>query len=85
MRVAPRPVAVVVTFLVSGAIHDLATLAVRGTTHLLFTAWFGMIGAFVVLASATGVDLSLRSRWLRVAVNAGHVLVALLVGLLLTR
>lgn len=84
-RVAPRPVAVVVTFLVSGAIHDLATLAARGNTQLLFTVWFGTIGTEVVLATAMGVDLSFCQRWLRVAVNAGHVLVALGFGLMITR
>lgn len=84
-RVAPRPVAVVVTFLVSGAIHDLATLAVRGSTQLLFTVWFGTIGTEVVLATAMGVDLSRCGRLLRVAVNAGHVLAALGVALTITR
>ena len=59
-RVLPGPVALVLTFVLCGAVHDLATTAVRGSPAFLFTPWFFLLGLGVVLGRAAGVDFSSR-------------------------
>ena len=55
-----RPVALVLTSVLCGAVHDLATTAVRGSLAFLFTPCFFLLGVGVVLGSAAGVDFSSR-------------------------
>ena len=74
-RFLPRPVAVFLTFLVSGLLlHDLpfnisadiyrGQLAVPSVTIL-----FAIFGAFVLISEALHLDLSRYSRWQRAAAN----------------
>lgn len=72
-RILPHPAAVVLTFLVSGAIHDLVTTAVRGSTTLLFIPWFGLLGLGVLLSELVGMDLSARPWGLRAATNLTYI------------
>lgn len=71
-RRAPAGVAVTATFLVSGAAHDIAVTLVRGSPTFVVTPWFLLLGIGVVVARATGMDLSRRPWWVRVAANAAY-------------
>ena len=72
-RRAPASVAVMATFLVSGAAHDVAATFVRGSPTSIVTPWFLLLGVGVLVARATGMDLSGRAWWWRAAVNAAYV------------
>ncbi|MCA9659499.1 MAG: hypothetical protein KC486_14225 [Myxococcales bacterium] len=69
-RVLPRALAVLLTFVVSGALHDLAVLLVRGRTNGLFALSFGLMGVALLVASALKLDLG---RWPWVARALVHV------------
>lgn len=77
----PAP-ALIVTFIVSGGIHDLATMAVRGSAAFLFTPWFFLLGIGVVLGRMAKMDLSRQPRWLRVAVNLTYLSACLAITIL---
>src|SRR3546814_12789318 len=59
-RAVPSALALVETFVVCGAIHDLVIMAVRGAPAFLFTPWFFFLGVGVLLVRASGMDLSGR-------------------------
>lgn len=69
----PSSLALVATFVVCGAVHDLVTMAVRGSPAFLFTPWFFFLGVGVVLGQALGLDLSHRSWPVRAAANLAYV------------
>lgn len=71
-RHAPAAVAVLTTFLVSGVVHDVAATLVRGSFTFVVTPWFLLLGIGVLVARATGMDLSRRPWWVRAAANAGY-------------
>lgn len=80
-RVLPPAVAFILTFAISGALHDLATMAVSWSPAFLFTPWFTLMGMGAVLGRVIGMDLAKRPFWLRVAVNLAYLLVCLLPAL----
>ena len=59
-RFMPSALAVILTFVFCGALHDLVTMAVRGAPAFLFIPWFFLLGTGVVVAHALGLDLSNR-------------------------
>lgn len=72
-HVASPAIALVLTFVVSGAIHDLVTMAVRGSMAFLFTPWFFLLGLGVIAGRAARIDLSGRPWLFRAAVNIAYV------------
>jgi hypothetical protein len=68
-RHLPRAGAVVLTFLVSGAIHDIAVMVVHRSRFVLFTPWFFAMSLAVLAGEALGVDLSRRPWVMRAAFN----------------
>jgi hypothetical protein len=68
-RVLPRPLAVIATFVVSGAVHDLVITTVRPSASIVFTPWFLLISVVVVLGEALGMDLSRRPWIVRAAAH----------------
>ena len=59
-RIVPRAAALVLTFVVCGALHDLVTMALKGSVTLLFTPWFFLLGVGVILGRWLGLDFSSR-------------------------
>lgn len=68
-RHAPAAAAVMITFLVSGIVHDAAVTIVRRSFTFMVTPWFLLLGLGVLVARATRVDLSRRPWWWRATVN----------------
>ena len=68
-RRVPSAIAVMVTFLVSGIVHDVAVTVVRRSFTLMVTPWFLLLGIGVLVARATHMDLSHRPWWWRAVVN----------------
>jgi hypothetical protein len=81
-KIVPPVFAVILTFVVSGIIHDLATMAVRRSFAFLFTPWFFLLGVGAVLSRATGMDLSNRPWWVRASINLIYLVFCLALTLL---
>ena len=71
-RILPAAVALIMTFVVSGLLHDLVTMALIGSVTFFFTPWFLILGLGVALGRAAGMDLSGRSFWMRVTINFAY-------------
>jgi hypothetical protein len=54
-RAVPVSMSVIITFLVSGAIHDAAVWIVKPEIGWLFTPWFGLMGVMAVVTSRLGI------------------------------
>ena len=80
-RVLPPAVAFILTFAISGGLHDLATMAVSRSPAFLFTPWFVLLGLGAILGRAAGMDLAKRPFWLRATVNLAYLVVCLLPAL----
>ena len=80
-RLLPRVIALILTFIISGGIHDLATMAIRRSGAFLFTPWFFFLGVGVALGHAFGMDLSSRSWLTRATVNLTYLTVCLMITL----
>ncbi len=76
-RVLPRALALVLTFVACGVLHDAVTIAIRGSVTFLFTPWFFLMGLGVVVGQRIGWDLSDRPWALRAGVNLTYVLACL--------
>ena len=79
-RVLPMALALIMTFMISGALHDLVTMALRRSVTFFFTPWFFILGVGVVVGRVIKMDLSNYAWWIRASVN----LIYLLLGAILT-
>ena len=57
-RVLPRSIALILTFVICGALHDLAAMAVRGSAVFFCTMMFFFFGAGVLIGRWTGLSFS---------------------------
>jgi len=73
-KIMPASLALILTFLFSGLIHDLATIIVKGSTRFLFTTWFFFLGTGVLWGGVVNVDLSQRSRVARIIFNLMYII-----------
>lgn len=78
----PSYVALICTFIVTGIIHDLVTMAIRHDVAFLFTPWFFFLGIGVVLGKAGGMDISERSRGFRAITHLTYLGVCLALAIL---
>lgn len=85
LRVLPPVAAVIVTFAVCGAGHDLVTMAVRGSATFLFTPWFLLLGVGVVAGRAVGMDLSSKAWLIRACINLTYIGACLAVAIVARR
>lgn len=82
-KVLPSSVALILTFLVTGIVHDLVTMAVRQDVAFLFTPWFFFLGIGVVLGKVADMDIAASSWTVRVAVNLAYLGVCLALAVLI--
>lgn len=68
-RFAPRWLALLVTFLICGGLHDIVTLLFRGSTQFLFTLWFFFCSLGVMLGEKLGLNMVQLPLWLRAAIH----------------
>ncbi|MBZ0300032.1 MAG: acyltransferase [Anaerolineae bacterium] len=81
-RILPAALALILTFAISGAVHDAAATLVRRSVAFLFTPWFFLMGVVVIVGQALRIDYSHRSWGGRVAINLTYILSCLLMTLL---
>lgn len=65
----PIWLAVFFTFLVSGALHDLAVSLVKREIVLFFTPWFGLMGVLVVVSKKFAISYGSFPWLVRAAIN----------------
>jgi len=73
----PVSLAILVTFLVSGALHDIAVSIIKWKIVLFFTPWFGLVGLVVIVSKAVGISYGQFSWIARAIINASLVFVSL--------
>ena len=83
--VAPRAIAVIVTFLACGALHDLVTVLARGSTQFLFTYWFFLMALGLLIGEAVQLKFARYSIGVRAAINLGYLLICLVGAVMLQR
>lgn len=66
----PRSLAVIVTFAVSGAIHDLFASLVTADLFVLFVPVFAVFGLLVVVEEGLGSSFAGTPFWLRAAIHS---------------
>lgn len=71
-RVLPDGLALVLTFLVCGALHDGVSMLVSGRPAFLFTPWFLFLGGGVVLGDALRLDWRDRAFALRAGIHLAY-------------
>jgi hypothetical protein len=76
-RFLPPAAALIITFLVSGVIHDTVITAVRGSLTVLFVPWFLLLGLIVVVSSSAGIRCGSRMWAVRALVNVSLVVAGL--------
>ena len=84
-RVMPAAIALILTFVVSGGLHDLVTMALRRSVTFLFTPWFFVLGVGVVIGRAFRMNLSTWPRAFRVGINVAYLLIGLIIALFAKR
>ena len=67
--VLPKALALILTFVFSGFIHDLAIMVIRKEFTLLLTPWFLFMGICIVLTEFVNLDYSRFSWIIRAIIN----------------
>jgi hypothetical protein len=80
-RFLPASASLILTFIISGGIHDLATMLVRGAPAFLFTPWFLLMGIVVVFGRWLKLDYSAQPFPIRVAINLSLIVTCLMLTL----
>ena len=76
-RWLPSTISLVITFLVSGALHDAVASAVTGRMVFILTPWFFLMGAGVAVSQTMRIDYS-RFAWpTRAFINISYIGVSL--------
>ena len=82
-RLLPPWAALILTFVVTGIIHDVVTMAVRRDIAFLFTPWFLVMGSGVVLSNVAGMDIGARPWALRAVTNTAYLVISLALALII--
>ena len=85
LRIVPDHVALVLTFLVCGLIHDIVTMAVRGSFAFFFVPWFLLLGLAVVFDEKCNLNQTNRSKLFRVLVNVFYLGICLIGALIMQK
>ena len=73
----PISLATFITFLVSGALHDIAVSIIKWKTILFFTPWFGLMGLMVIGSKGVGISYGHVSWPVRALINASFIFISL--------
>ncbi|GMM72194.1 hypothetical protein MTsDn5_21460 [Alteromonas gracilis] len=73
----PISLATFITFLVSGALHDIAVSIIKWKAILFFTPWFGLMGLMVIGSKRVGISYGHVSWPVRALINASFIFISL--------
>ncbi len=71
----PISLSILITFLVSGALHDLAVSVVKWNINVFFTPWFGLMGLMVIASQEAGASYGHLAWVIRASINATFIIV----------
>lgn len=80
-RFLPRALALLLTFMASGAVHDFFATLARWRLSLTFTLIFALFGLLVIGSEGLGIRFGWAPPWLRVLIHSVALLGPVLVGL----
>lgn len=84
-RIMPMSLAVILTFVVSGALHDLAIMIVKWRLTFLFTPWFFLMSLVVLVTKHFAISYQ-QFHWLiRALINLGLIACCLMLALVAER
>ena len=69
---APSWLALLLTFIFSGGLHDLVIMAIRREPALIFIPWFFLLGVGVILGKAVNFDFSSYPWSVRAGINFSY-------------
>ena len=84
-RIVPRSIALVLTFAICGALHDVAATAVRGSVGFFCTTMFFFFGVGVLVGRWAGLDFSSLPWPARAGINLTYLLSCLALTFLARR
>lgn len=73
-RGLPSWLALILTFVVSGGLHDLVIVALRQSVAFLFMPWFFLLGIGVVVGEAFAMDFSTQAWSIRAGINLIYII-----------
>jgi hypothetical protein len=73
----PTSLAVFITFIISGALHDLAVSLVKWKAVFFFTPWFGLMGLIVIASTKLSVSYGHFAWHTRATINVFIIVVTL--------
>lgn len=76
-NILPISLATFITFLVSGALHDIAVSIIKWKAILFFTPWFGLMGLMVIGSKGAGISYGHVSWPVRALINASFIFISL--------
>ena len=79
----PPVMALIITFVISGLLHDFVVMGLRGSVTFIFVPWFFILGLGVILARLTEMDLSKFPWIIRACINILYVVTCYALSLLL--
>ena len=82
-KVFPSFFSIVLTFLASGLIHDLVTIAVKGYTRFFFTLFFLFSSIILIVCEWVHLDLSGYSKATRTTFNLLYLFISFMAAYLL--
>lgn len=82
-KILPAAIAMVLTFIICGLVHDVVTTLVRGKLSLFFTVWFLLMGSLVVVSKHMAYNLAAKTWLLRATVNLLFIVVCFILTQLL--
>lgn len=80
-RFFPRVVALILTFTVSGLIHDMVIMFLRREPAFIFTPWFAMMSLIVIIGQYFRLDYSGQPFLVRMVINLSQIVSCLMLTL----
>ena len=76
----PTALAVMITFAISGALHDLAVILLTKKISYLITLWFSVMGVFLVLLTSLNVNYEKAHFIVRATINLSIIVLSYLLA-----
>ena len=83
-RFLPTAFAFILTFTISGALHDLATMLVKQAPAFFFTPWFFLMSIVVMIGKVAKLDYTQHPFAIRVLINLIQIIGCLLLTIWIT-
>lgn len=72
-RIIPPPLALIITFFISGALHDIAVSLVKFTPIFFFTPWFILMAIAVIIVNRLNINYAKLTWGFRALINSSFI------------